>query len=165
MTTVSLIAVVDEHGGLGQNNQLLCHLPADLAHFKALTISKPIIMGRRTFESIGKPLPGRRNIVLSRQSQAISGVEVMSSLQEVLESTALSPEIMVIGGAQIYESVFSMASRIYLTRIEHAFHPDVFFPTIDPKVWHCIKKEYRATDEKNPYGLWFCKYERIKGDL
>ena len=99
MTLVSLIAVVDQNGGLGKDNQLLCRLPADLAHFKAITMGKPILMGRHTFDSIGKPLPGRRNIVLSRQPLTMPGVEVMSSLQFALQAIGDAEELMVIGGA------------------------------------------------------------------
>ena len=161
MTLVSLIAVVDQNGGLGKDNQLLCRLPADLAHFKAITMGKPILMGRHTFDSIGKPLPGRRNIVLSRQPLTMPGVEVMSSLQFALQAIGDAEELMVIGGAQVYQEAFNMASRIYLTRIDHAFDPDVFFPKIQDSDWRCVSEVERSADEKNPYLLCFCQYERI----
>lgn len=102
MTTISLIAAIDESGGLGINNQLLCHLPADLQHFKSITMGKPIIMGRKTFDSIGKPLPGRLNIVLSRSLSFIDGVHVLDSLEKAIEYTAGHDEIMIIGGAVLF---------------------------------------------------------------
>ena len=165
MTIVSLIAVVDQQWGLGNNNQLLCHLPADLAHFKALTLGKPIVMGRKTFDSIGRPLPGRRNIVLSRFPQVIPGVEVMTSIVEVLKATDGTDEVMVIGGAQIYQAAFSCASRVYLTHIEHTFDADVFFPKLDNTHWQCVSEVCRAADEKNPFALRFCEYNQIAKEL
>jgi dihydrofolate reductase len=169
MTRVSLIAIVDQQNGLGKDNQLLCHLPADLAHFKALTLGKPIIMGRKTFESLGKPLPGRRNIVLSRHHLEFDGVEVCDSIQaamklistKVVFEEKLTEEVMVIGGAQVYQDALALADRIYLTRIEYQFIADVFFPQLDERSWQCVSQTYRAPDEKNPYALSFCQYERV----
>ena len=162
MTTVSLIAIVDQQHGLGKNNQLLCHLPADLAHFKALTLGKPIIMGRKTFESLGRPLPGRRNIVLSRHAVSPAGVEVMHSIAEVLQNLTEVEEAMIIGGAQIYQEALKFAQRVYLTRIDHQFDADVFFPKLDENHWECVSEVYRDPDEKNAYGLRFCEYRLIE---
>ena len=102
MPQFSLVAAIDENYGLGNNNQLLCHLPADLKHFKQITMGKPMIMGKKTYQSIGKPLPGRRNIVLTTQPTHIEGVELACSMQDALELVNESPEVMVIGGAVIF---------------------------------------------------------------
>lgn len=162
---ISLIAVVDEKFGLGMNNALLCHLPADLQHFKSVTMGKPIIMGRKTFESIGKPLPGRMNIVLSRQhlmSEGIlEGILVVDSLDAALNLIKENQEVMIIGGAQIYEQAMVHADRIYLTIIHHQFTADVHFPSISARDWLCIDAEERPRDAKNNYDLTFCTYQRI----
>jgi dihydrofolate reductase len=160
MSIISLIAAVDENGGLGQNNQLLCHLPADLKHFKELTMSKPMIMGRKTFESIGKILPGRQNIILSSTIKAIPGAVVVHSLPEAFAQTNNASEVMVIGGAEIFKLTLPIAHRIYLTIIHHSFHPDVFFPPLDLKQWQCTTAHHHPKDEKNPYDLTFYLYER-----
>ncbi|EHL30763.1 hypothetical protein LDG_7191 [Legionella drancourtii LLAP12] len=111
MTIISLIAAIDEAGGLGFNNQLLCHLPADLQHFKAITMGKPVIMGRKTFDSIGKPLPGRVNIVLSRHSEvSIKDVLVFNSLGQALTEVQHYPEIMIIGGEQLFATAMHEAN-------------------------------------------------------
>lgn len=157
---ISLIAAIDENYGLGKNNQLLCHLPADLQHFKALTLNKTIIMGRNTYLSIGKPLPHRRNIVLSQSLTVIEGVEVFASLTQALADCKNEAEIMIIGGAQVYEQALPLANHLYLTQIAYAFDADVFFPHFDEAQWQCIdKKEYLA-DEKNQYAMTFLSYQR-----
>lgn len=160
MTIISLIAAIDEDGGLGINNQLLCHLPADLQHFKSTTMGKPIIMGRKTFESIGKPLPGRKNIVLTRSLSSIEGVIVVDSLLSALNQVKDTPEIFIIGGAELFTQSMQMATRLYITRIHHQFSADVFFPKIDEHLWSCRKKEFRTHDEKNEFDMTFYIYER-----
>ena len=160
MTIVSLIAAIDEEGGLGINNQLLCHLPADLQHFKSITMGKPIIMGRKTFDSIGKPLPGRKNIVLTRSLSSIEGVTVVDSLLSALSLVKDIPEIFIIGGAELFSKSMQMATRLYLTRIHHQFSADVFFPKIDGHLWTCRTKEFRMHDEKNEFDMTFYTYER-----
>lgn len=161
MTMISIIAAVDEQLGIGFNNQLLCHLPADLKHFKELTMGKPIIMGRKTFESIGKPLPGRLNIVLSQQQWVCEGVMIFPSLNEALQYVKSAPEIMVIGGAALFEQALPLAQRIYLTVIHHYFLADVFFPSIDFKHWIEYSKQTVGCDEKNPFDMTFYRYERV----
>jgi dihydrofolate reductase len=160
MTLISLIAAIDEAGGLGINNQLLCHLPADLQHFKSITMGKPIIMGRKTFVSIGKPLPGRLNIVLSRTWKSIEGVVVLDSLKKAINHTKEQQEIMIIGGAELFDEIIGSANRLYITRIHHQFAADVFFPKIDGYIWSCSSKEFRARDEKNNYDMTFYRYDR-----
>lgn len=160
MTTISLIAAIDEAGGLGVNNQLLCHLPADLQHFKTVTMGKPIIMGRKTFESIGKPLPGRANIVLSRSSQSIAGVQVVDSLARAISLNINSSELFIIGGSEIFTQAMDLATRLHITRIHHRFEADVFFPLIDESQWHIQYKEFRRHDDKNQFDMTFYTYER-----
>ncbi|PWY56824.1 dihydrofolate reductase [Legionella qingyii] len=159
---ISLIAAIDENGGLGFNNQLLCHLPADLQHFKSITMGKPIIMGRKTFASIGKPLPGRINIVLSRSVESIEGVTVVDSLEKAIKQTKEFSEIMIIGGAELFAETMEKANRLYITSIHHQFTADVFFPEIDESIWHCCDEQFRPCDEKNKYDMTFRTYERIK---
>ncbi|RMX21777.1 dihydrofolate reductase [Legionella jordanis] len=159
MMLISLIAAMDERRGLGKENQLLCHLPADLKHFKHLTMAKPIIMGRNTFNSIGKPLPGRRNVVLTSQELNFEGVEVVHSLEQAFELTSGAPEVMIIGGATVYQQTLAFASRLYLTVIHHQFKADVFFPELDSS-WECREKTFRPKDENNLYDMTFCVYER-----
>ncbi len=157
---ISLIAAVDEAFGLGVNNQLLCHLPADLQHFKSITMGKPILMGRSTYESIGKPLPGRLNVVLSTSVSAIDGVQVFDSLEKALSQLKEIPEIMVIGGAKLFAQTLDLAQSIYLTHIHHQFQADVFFPKLDENKWICQSSEFRSKDEKNLYDMSFCIYKK-----
>lgn len=160
MTLISMIAAIDEAGGLGLNNQLLTHLPADLRHFKEITMGKPIILGSTTFRSIGRALPGRLNIVLSRQSNTQEGVIFVSSLEQAFKEAGVVPELMIIGGAQVYAEAITYATRLYLTRIHHQFNSDVFFPSININEWSCIKEQHRPKDENNIYDMTFCIYER-----
>lgn len=166
MALISLIAAMDEERGLGKNNQLLCHLPADLSHFKTITMGKPIIMGRKTFDSIGKPLPGRLNIVLSSAPKTQVGVEWVESLPQALALAGEAPEVMIIGGATLFHQSLALACRMYLTLIHGRFAADVFFPQIKPEDWHCSAMLEYLHDEKNAYDLSFYQYERrAKGSL
>lgn len=156
---INLIVAVDEKNGIGKDNQLPWHLPADLLHFKKLTTGFPIIMGRKTFDSIGKVLPNRRNIVISRQSNLeIPDAEVTGSLQGALDLCNEEKDIYIIGGAQIFEKALPLADCIYLTVIQHDFDADTFFPPIDREIWEessiCIHKP----DDKNNYSYSFIKY-------
>ncbi len=160
MTIISLIAAIDENRGLGKENKLLCHLPADLKHFKNITLGKPVIMGRKTYQSIGKALPGRFNIVLSRHAADIKDVTVVGSLPEAIALTDGAPEIMIIGGARVFEQALPMAQHIYLTLIHSTFDADVYFPKLDECEWHCTETIERPHDDKNSYNLTFYRYER-----
>ncbi|CEK09426.1 dihydrofolate reductase [Legionella hackeliae] len=160
MTIISLVAAIDENNGLGKDNHLLCHLPADLKRFKTLTMGKPIIMGKKTFDSIGKPLPGRLNIILSRQVKDIDGTEVVDSLENALAKVSDVPETMIIGGATVYKQALPLASRIYLTVIHHQFSADVFFPEFDKALWQVEEAVFVPKDEKNNYDMTFYRYER-----
>ena len=163
MTIISLIAAIDECRGLGQGNQLLCHLPADLKHFKELTLGKPIIMGRKTFESIGRVLPGRLNVILSHQTLSIDGAIVVGSLRQALTIIHDVPEVMVIGGATVFEQALPLAQRVYLTLIHHQFDADVFFPLLDENTWLCSDTVHQPSDAKNSYEMTFYCYERFTG--
>ena len=156
------IAAIDEEGGMGLANTLPWYLPADLAHFKAMTMGKPIVMGRKTYESIGRPLVGRRNIVLSRQSFDVAGVEVANSLEAMLAlfSDNSTSVIMVIGGVAVFEAALDKAESIYLTRIHHAFKADVFFPVLDTNEWEEALLSRFHADAANPYDLSFYCYSR-----
>lgn len=160
MSIISMIAAMDEANGIGVNNQLLCYLPADLQHFKKITMDKPVIMGRHTFESIGKPLPGRLNIVLSKSTSSIPGVMVVDSFEKALQEAGQVPEVMVIGGSKLFIAGMAVAQRLYITKIHHHFLADTFFPHIDELVWQCKDKQYRPRDDKNTFDMTFCTYER-----
>lgn len=158
---VSLIVAVAENGVIGRDNQLPWRLPADLKRFKALTLTHPVIMGRRTFESIGFPLPGRRNLVLSRDPQySAPGIEPFGSLTEALEATRQAEEVFVLGGAAVFEEAIGHADRIYLTRVHTEVEGDTRFPELDPRIWRQIDDEPHAADTDNPLPYVFQIWER-----
>lgn len=139
---VALIAAMGNDRVIGINNRLPWHLPADFKHFKALTIGKPVLMGRRTFESIGRPLPGRRNIVVTRDTRfQPEGAIVVPSIDEALARAAPAPEIMVIGGASFYEQMLPRAQRLYLTFVHGAFEGDAYFPPWSTQEWKEIERQ------------------------
>ncbi len=144
---------------IGKDNKMPWHLPADLKHFKSVTIGKPIIMGRKTFEAIGKPLPGRRNIVITRQELTLPGCDVFHSLQEALAAVVLEPEAMIIGGANVYAQALPLAGRMYLTFIDVDVDGDAFFPVWDENAWREISNEAHAPDGKNPLAYRFAVLE------
>jgi len=159
---LSLLVAADEGNVIGKNNQLPWHLPNDLKYFKNLTWGLPIVMGRKTFESIGKPLPGRTNIVITRNKEyTAEGIEVVHTIDEALQVAQQkgAREIFVIGGAEIFNSVFNQANRIYLTRIHHQFEGDVFFPSLNES-WQLVKSHAQQADEKNAYAHTFQVWER-----
>lgn len=159
---ISLIVAVDSKNGIGKNNQLPWHLPADLLHFKKITTGFSIIMGRKTFDSIGKPLPNRRNIVISRQQNLeINGVEVCDSIESALLLCKNEEEVFIIGGAQIFEQSLTIANTLYLTVIDHDFNADTFFPELDKNLWKESSNETHEPDEKNIYSYDFKKFEKI----
>lgn len=162
MPQINLIAALDEAGGLGLNNQLLAHLPADLQHFKRITLGKTIIMGRATYESIGNALPGRTNIILSRSGHTYPDATVVNSLEQALAIASTNSELFIIGGAQLFRETIDRATRLYLTKIHHHFVADVFFPKVDETIWSCLEQQFRPHDEKNKYDMTFSIYERIK---
>lgn len=146
--TIAMIAAVAANGGIGINGGLPWHLPGDLQYFKAMTLGKPVIMGRKTFESLPNPLAGRTNIVITRDRQwQHEGVVAAYSIDEAIAlATSIAQrdhaeEIMVIGGAQIYQQAFASAIRLYLTQIDAAFEADTFFPAFDKAQWHEVKRQ------------------------
>ena len=158
---ISLISAMDRNRLIGNNNQLPWHLPADFAHFKSVTMGKPVIMGRKTYESIGKPLPGRTNIVLSRSSATrFEGVECVSSFEQALALVPDAEEVMVIGGSTIYEMLLPRADRLYLTYVEAEFDGDAWFPEIDNNQWLELESVLRKADEKNRYDCRFVTLEK-----
>lgn len=162
MKTVILIVAMAKNGAIGKNNQLLWHLPNDLKHFKALTTGKPIVMGRKTFESIGKPLPNRQNIVLTQQRDFISaGIDVVHTVEEAL-AIAQGTEVMVMGGAQIYQLFFPLITKMYITYVQAELIGDVYFPPFDHSQWHEIAKEQHHQDEKHAFDYCFVTLERVQ---
>lgn len=164
---ISLIAAVAENGVIGRDNALPWHLPNDLKHFKAVTIGKPIIMGRKTWESLGKPLPGRTHIVITRQAgYAPAGVRVVATLDAALtlaRQIGLADgvdECVVIGGAEIYALALPHCDRLYLTEVHAVIDGDAFFPAFDRKLWREVRRERHAADGTNPYPYSFVVYER-----
>lgn len=158
----AIVVALAENNVIGDNNQLIWHLPADLQFFKKITMGKPIVMGRKTFLSIGKPLPGRSNIVITRDKNfSISGLEIFHSVEEVLASFDTQQEVMIIGGAEIYRQFLPSVSRLYITRVHEKFSGDTFFPQFDYSEWKLISSEFHAKDEKNIYDFTFEFYERI----
>jgi dihydrofolate reductase len=160
---VKIIVACDENRVIGKNNSLIWHLPADLKRFKLLTTGKIIIMGRKTFDSIGKPLPNRISLVVTRQKDYhVDGVEVAHSLEEaILKAKSLRKEdIFIIGGAEIYQLAMSIADQILLTRLHDVFEGDAYFPEIPATDWEVIENEKGETDEKNPFQYSFVTYQR-----
>jgi len=160
--SISLIVAVADNGVIGQDNALPWRLPGDLKRFKALTMGKPIIMGRKTFDSIGKPLPGRTNIVITRQSNLqIVGCTVVGSLDEAFGSVQ-ADEYMIIGGAEIYRQALPQAQRVYLTQVHATISGDAFFPLLEPTQWHETSRDDVPADDQNQFAHSFITLERVR---
>ncbi|MCK5726140.1 MAG: type 3 dihydrofolate reductase [Thiotrichaceae bacterium] len=158
---ISLIAGIADDRVIGMNNTLPWHLPADFAWFKENTLSKPIIMGHTTYLSIGKPLPKRRNIVLSQQKNlVIEGCDVVTSPEDALALCAGVPEVMVIGGAVVYKLFLPIADRLYLTQVKAKIAGDTFFPDYQSSEWNIIFEEHHQADDRHSYDYTFQKLER-----
>ncbi len=168
---ISLIAAMDKNRVIGKKNALPWYLPADLRHFKELTVGKPIIMGSTTFTSIGKSLPDRINIVMTRDPMFVAeGCVVVHSIEEALRAAEGHDEVMVIGGANVFEQFLPLANRMYLTMIEMSVDDDVYphtrtdvrvyFPEWNPNEWHETSREWHEPDDKNPYHYSFLQFER-----
>ena len=158
---LSLIVAIAKNNVIGGDNKLLWHLPADLKHFKNITLNHTVIMGRKTFESIGKPLPQRNNIVITRQEDYVAeGCTVVNTLQKAIDQSEKETEVFVIGGADIFRQCIRAADKIYLTRIDHEFDGDVFFPELNFSEWKLVKYIKYHADEKNKYNYSFAEYER-----
>ena len=158
---ISIIVALAGNGVIGSDNRLPWHLPDDLKRFKALSLGKPIVMGRRTFESIGRPLPGRSNIVVSRQpGLAIAGTLVAQSLDAALAAAGAAPEVVIIGGAEIFRQALPRTDVIHLTRVHARVAGDVVFPDLDPDQWRETAVEHHAADERHQYAFTFVTLQR-----
>jgi len=158
---ISLIVAMAQNGVIGRANALPWRLPEDLKRFKEYTLGKPILMGRKTFESIGRPLPGRLNLVLTRDSGwHAEGVTVVHSVEEALQQTRSSEELVAIGGAEIYRLLLPLAHRIYLTHVHADVPGDTFFPAFDPAQWDDVDYRTQPADERHAYPVTFVTLER-----
>jgi len=155
---ISLIVAHDKNRVIGYENKMPWHLPGDLQYFKEMTMGKPIIMGRKTFESIGRPLPGRRNIVISRNERYnADGIEVVSSLDEALQLTKDDVEVMIIGGEQIFRIALPLAQRLYITEIHNEFKGDTYFPEYEG--WQLVSCQDKLTSNEG-FTFQYCIYEK-----
>ncbi|MBI4033078.1 MAG: type 3 dihydrofolate reductase [Candidatus Blackburnbacteria bacterium] len=160
MTRISLIAALGRNRVIGKNNRLPWKLPADLKHFHDLTVGKTVVMGRRTFESIGRVLPNRINIVItSDKGYPAPGCKIVHSVDEALKAFGEDEEVMIIGGASIYEQFLPLATRMYLTQIDEDFEGDAYFPMFDPEEWVETEREEKRD---NQYKYAFLTLERKK---
>ncbi|MBN6186118.1 dihydrofolate reductase [Aneurinibacillus sp. BA2021] len=157
---ISIVVAMDKERVIGKDNRLPWHLPADLKHFKNITMGHAIVMGRKTYESIGRPLPGRTNVILTqnRDYQA-EGCLVMHTVQDVLQRFSDEP-VDIIGGAQIVDLFLPYADTLQLTVIDASFPGDVYFPEINLEEWRLVSREKGIKDEANPYDYYFLTYQR-----
>ena len=158
---LSAVVAASDNDVIGRGNALPWHLPADLAHFKRLTLGKPILMGRMTFEAIGRPLPGRRNLVMSRSGFAAPGIETVASLAEARALVSGEPELVLIGGAQLYRQAMPQIDTIHLTRVHCHIEGDAFLPPLPAAQWREVAREERAADANNVYVMSFITLERV----
>ena len=158
---VTLIVAVADNGVIGRDNALPWHLPEDLKHFKRITMGKPIVMGRKTFESIGKPLPGRANIVVTRDANyQRQGVTVAHDVEGALRAAGGVEEVMVIGGADLFRLFLPRATRAHLTRVHGDVAGDVYWSPLDEEKWSVVGREDFAADERHAYAMTFESWER-----
>ncbi len=158
---LTAVVAASDNDVIGRGNALPWHLPADLAHFKRLTLGKPILMGRLTFEAIGRPLPARRNLVLSRSGFTAPGIETVSSLAAARALVAGETELVVIGGAQLYRQALPEIDTIYLTRVHCRIEGDAYLPQLPQSGWREVAREERAADEKNAHAMSFITLQRL----
>ncbi|CAM4157865.1 type 3 dihydrofolate reductase [Pseudoalteromonas ostreae] len=161
---ISMVAAMAKNRVIGQDNNMPWHLPADLQHFKAVTMNKPVIMGRKTFESIGRPLPGRRNIVISRNTDyTAAGIDVVTSPKDAISLVCESDEVMVIGGGNVYQQFLKSADRLYLTFIDLDVAGDTQFPDYEQSAnWQVVEELYNQPDDKNIYSYKFVTLDKVK---
>jgi len=160
---ISMVVAMDARGVIGRDNGLPWHLPADLQHFKRTTMGKPILMGRKTHESIGRSLPGRTNIVITRDSgYQADGCVVVHSIDAALEAAGDQDEIMVIGGAEFYRQVLPRTDTIYLTRIHESFDGDTRFPDLNAADWREVERSDQVADARNLHDYSFIRLDRVR---
>ncbi|WP_113654766.1 dihydrofolate reductase [Pedobacter namyangjuensis] len=158
---ISIVVAISQNNAIGKNNQLLWHLPADLKHFKEITSGNCIIMGRKTYDSIGRPLPNRRNVVITRNTALkIEDVEIVTSLEDAISLCENEKEIFIIGGAEIYKEALALTDTIYLTTVHQHYDADAFFPEIKSEDWLEIDSESHKADEKNKVDYTFSTLKR-----
>ena len=160
---ISIIVAIAENYAIGKKGDLLCHMPADLKHFKEITSGKTVLMGERTFFSLPKhPLPNRRNSVLTDvPGKTFEGAESVYSLDELCAKVQGEEEAFVIGGGMVYRQMMPRADKLYITHIHHSWEDaDTFFPEIDPAIWKQMSAERHEADDKNPYDYTFAEYDR-----
>jgi dihydrofolate reductase len=161
---ITVIAAIASNKALGKDNDLIWHLPADLKRFKKVTTGHYILMGRNTYESIGRPLPNRTTIIITRNKNYFKeGCLIANSLEQAIEMAKPAAQIFIIGGAQIYKETIAknVAVQLDITLVHHSFEADVFFPEIDPKIWEEVAREDYKADEKNDYDYSFVSYQKI----
>ncbi len=159
---ISIIVAIDENNGIGKDNKLLCHIPGDLKRFKALTMGHPLVMGKKTFESLPNgPLPGRKNIVISDdKNDRFSGCEMAYSIEEAIEKMDDERENFIIGGGSIYKQFLPQSDKLYLTVIHKKFDADTFFPEINYTAWTEISREDVPVSEENDFAYSYIIYEK-----
>lgn len=160
---LTLIAAMARNHVIGSHGDIPWYLPADLKYFKKMTMGKPVIMGRKTFDSIGKPLPGRDIIVITRNPDAykVEGVQVVDSIDAAIAAAGDVPEIMIAGGAEIYQQTIARADHMYITRVDGVFEGDAFFPEFDPLDWIGGAATSHLADADNPHDYDFLRYDRF----
>ena len=159
--TITLIVAVADSGVIGRDNTLPWHLPDDLRRFKRITMGKPIVMGRKTFDSIGKPLPGRQNIVVTRDTNyRREGVTVVHDAEAALSAAGAVPEVMVIGGAELFRTLLPRAGRLHLTRVHGNIEGDVVWPALDDREWRVVERESHSADERHAWPMTFEVWEK-----
>ena len=160
---LAIVVAMGKNREIGADNQLLWHLKDDLLLFKRLTTSHPIIMGRKTYESIGRPLPNRRNIVVSRNMPKTEGIEVVKSLEQALKVIEKEEIAFIIGGGQIYQSALAIADKLYISFVDGSFdNADIFFPEVDFKEWKELSRLHFEADERNEFAFDFVELERVE---
>ena len=158
---VTMVVAIGENNAIGKNNELLWCLPKDLRHFKTITSGHTVIMGRKTYESVGKPLPKRRNIIITRNTElTVDGAEVVHTIEDALELCKSDEEVFIIGGAEIYKMAMKHTDKIFLTVVHESFEADAFFPEIDRNLWVETAAEKHLPDEKNNLSFTFSTLER-----
>jgi dihydrofolate reductase len=159
---VSIIVAIAKNGIIGDNNSLLWHISEDMRFFRETTSGHPVIMGRKTYDSLGRPLPKRTNVVISRTTKHIEGCTVVGSLEEAIALFPKEEEVFIIGGAQIYALAMEVADRLYLTRVEHDYQGDTSFPEWDESKWKLISRTPYERGEKYEYPFAFECYDRVR---
>jgi dihydrofolate reductase len=159
---IAIVVAMADNRVIGRDNRLPWHLPADLRHFRQVTVGKPVLMGRKTHESIGRPLPERTNIVVTRdRSYEAPGCVVVHSIESAIEAAGGHEEVMLIGGTDLYRQLLPKADRIYMTLVHAAFEGDARFPELDEREWREVERMDCAPDEKNPWPYSFIRLERV----